>query len=192
MRIEIRGRNIEITDALKDYTTKRLAKLEKYLDDARIAQVALSLEGEKHKEQHKVEVTIPLNSLLLRGEVSADDMYSAIDMVVEKLDKQIDKHKTKLYKRHRGVGLKTLAAEELAAAAAIAAAQPNAKDTSDKYKIVRTKRFALKPMDEEEAIMQMGLLGHSFFMFFNAGTEEINVVYKRINGDYGLIEPQYE
>ena len=72
----------------------------------------LSLEGEKHKEQHKVEVTIPLNGLLLRGEVSADDMYSAIDMVVEKLDKQIDKHKTKLYKSHRGAGLKALADEE--------------------------------------------------------------------------------
>jgi len=188
MRIEIRGRNIEITDALKDYTTKRLSKLDKYLDDARIAQVALSLEGEKHKEQHKVEVTIPLNGLLLRGEVSADDMYSAIDMVVEKLDKQIDKHKTKLYRRHRGVGLKQLAEEELKAAAA---AKP-VKESLDKYKIVRTKRFALKPMDEEEAIMQMGLLGHSFFMFFNANTEEINVVYKRMQGDYGLIEPKYE
>jgi putative sigma-54 modulation protein len=191
MRLDIRGRNIEITDALKDYTTKRLSKLDRYLDDARIAQVALSLEGEKHKEQHKVEVTIPLNGLLLRGEVSADDMYSAIDMVVEKLDKQIDKHKTKLYKRHRGAGLKTLAGEELAAAAAIAA-QTNTKDTAEKYKIMRTKRFALKPMDEEEAIMQMGLLGHSFFMFFNAGTEEINVVYRRMDGNYGLIEPYYE
>lgn len=189
MKIEIRGRNIEITDALKDYTTKRLSKLEKYLDDSRIAQVALSLEGEKHKEKHKVEVTIPLNGVLLRGEVSADDMYSAIDMVVEKLDKQFDKHKTKLYKRHRGVGLKQLAVEELKMAAV---AKPPAKEGSDKYNIVRTKRFALKPMDEEEAIMQMGLLGHSFFMFFNAGSEEINVVYKRMDGNYGLIEPKYE
>ena len=107
----------------------------------------------------------------------------------KQIDKQIDKHKTKLYKRHRGVGLKQLAEEELKAAAV---AKPSAKDSLEKYNIVRTKRFALKPMDEEEAIMQMGLLGHSFFMFFNAGTEEINVVYKRIDGDYGLIEPQYE
>lgn len=189
MRLEIRGRNIEITDALKDYTTKRLSKLERYLDDARIAQVALSLEGEKHKEQHKVEVTIPLNSLLLRGEVSADDMYSAIDMVVEKLDKQIDKHKTKLYKRHRGAGLKALAAEEAAAAVA---AKPDTMDNADKFKIMRTKRFVVGPMYEEEAIMQMELLGHSFFVFFNADTEGINVVYKRKDGNYGLLEPDYQ
>ena len=102
MRLDVRGRNIEITDALKDYTTKRLSKLEKYIEDARIAQVALSLEG----ESHKVEVTIPLNGFILRGEVTAEDMYSAIDMVVEKLEKQIEKHKTKIYKSHRGAGLK--------------------------------------------------------------------------------------
>ncbi|NMC27738.1 MAG: ribosome-associated translation inhibitor RaiA [Syntrophomonadaceae bacterium] len=190
MRMEIRGRNIEITDALKDYTTKRLAKLDKYLDEARIAQVALSVEGEKHKEMHKVEVTIPLNlnNLLLRGEVSADNMYAAIDLVVEKLDKQIEKHKTKIYKKHRGVGLKALAAEEMAA---LTAAQPSGKENNaEKYKIVRTKRFELHPMDEQEAIMQMGLLGHNFFMFYNANTGNINVVYKRTDGNYGLIEPR--
>ena len=190
MRLEIRGRNIEITDALRDYTTKRLSKLDRYLDDTRIAQVALSLEGEKHKEQHKVEVTIPLNSLLLRGEVSADDMYSAIDMVVEKLDKQIDKHKTKLYKRHRGAGLKALAAEELAAM--LAAPVAETKESGEKYKIVRTKRFMMHPMDEQEAIMQMGLLGHTFFMFLNGNTGKVNLVYKRTDGNYGLLEPDYE
>lgn len=185
MRLDIRGRNIEITDSLKDYTTKRLSKLEKYIDDARVAQVALSLEG----EDHKVEVTIPLNALILRAEVTAEDMYSAIDMVIEKLDKQIEKHKTKLYKKHRGVGLKQLAEEDLQPVGNVRA---NVKDGFDKYNIVRTKRFALKPMDEEEAIMQMGLLGHSFFMFFNANTEEINVVYKRMDGNYGLIEPDFD
>ncbi len=179
MRLDIRGRNIEITDALKDYTTKRLSKLEKYIDDARIAQVALSLEG----EDHKVEVTIPLNGVILRGEVTTEDMYSAIDMVVEKLEKQIEKHKTKLYRRHRGIGLKQIAGVEPA----------NKTDGRDGlYNIVRTKRFALKPMDEEEAILQMGLLGHSFFMFFNSSTDEINVVYKRMDGNYGLIEPDFD
>lgn len=179
MRLDIRGRNIEITDSLKDYTTKRLSKLEKYIDDARIAQVALSLEG----EDHKVEVTIPLNGLILRGEVTAEDMYSAIDMVVEKLEKQIEKHKTKLNRRHRGLGLKQIGEEE-----------PNNKSNGKDglYNIVRTKRFALKPMDEEEAIMQMGLLGHNFFMFFNSSTDEINVVYKRMDGNYGLIEPDFD
>src|SRR5665647_1756852 len=90
MKLEIRGKNIEMTDALKDYTTKRLSKLEKYIEDARIAQVALSVQGERHK----VEVTIPLNGVILRGEVTSEDMYTAIDMVVEKLEKQIEKHKT--------------------------------------------------------------------------------------------------
>jgi putative sigma-54 modulation protein len=182
MRMDIRGRNIEITDALKDYTTKRLSKLEKYIDDARTAQVALSLEG----EDHKVEVTIPLNGLILRGEVTAEDMYSAIDMVVEKLEKQIEKHKTKLYKRQRGSGLKQLAEEE-----ARPVVSSKTKDF-DRYNVVRTKRFALKPMDEEEAIMQMCLLGHNFFMFFNSSSDEINVVYKRMDGNYGLIEPDFD
>jgi putative sigma-54 modulation protein len=180
MRLDIRGRNIEITDALKDYTTKRLSKLEKYIDDARIAQVALSLEG----EDHKVEVTIPLNGLILRGEVTAEDMYSAIDMVVEKLEKQIEKHKTKLYKSHRGSGLKQAADEE--------SRRTLTTDEGEKFKVVRTKRFALKPMDEEEAIMQMSLLGHNFFMFFNANTDEVNVVYKRMDGNFGLIEPDFD
>ena len=181
MRMDIRGRNIEITDSLKDYTTKRLSKIEKYIDDARVAQVALSLEG----EDHKVEVTITLNNIILRAEVTAEDMYSAIDMVVEKLDKQIEKHKTKLYKRHRGTGLKQLLDEEVRH-------EQSAKEVQEKFPIVRTKRFALKPMDEEEAIMQMSLLGHSFFMFYNANTGDINVVYKRMDGNYGLIEPHFD
>ena len=182
MKLDIRGRNIEVTDALKDYTTKRLSKLDKYLDESRTAQVAMSLEGEKHKEKHKVEVTIPLNGLNIRAEVGADDMYSAIDLVVEKLDKQIDKHKTKLYRRYRGGGLRQAVAEE---------AKPLdlEKEYADRFPIVKTKRFVMKPMDTEEAIMQMNLLGHNFFMFYNANTGSINVVYKRMDGNYGLIEP---
>lgn len=182
MKMDIRGRNIEITDALKDYTTKRLSKLEKYIDDASTAQVVLSVEGERHK----VEVTIPLNGVILRGEVAGEDMYASIDLVVEKLEKQIEKHKTKLYRSHRGAGLKKAVADE------IQRELDEKKDTPDKFKIVRTKRFALKPMDEEEAIMQMNLLGHTFFVFYNAQTEEVNVVYKRKDGNYGLIEPDFD
>ncbi len=182
MKLDIRGRNIEVTDALKDYTTKRLSKLDKFLDETRTAQVAMSLEGEKHKEKHKVEVTIPLNGLIVRAEVGADDMYSAIDLVVEKLDKQIDKHKTKLYRRYRTAGLRQAVAGE-----------PKPldleKEYGDRFPVVKTKRFVMKPMDTEEAIMQMSLLGHNFFMFYNANTGTINVVYKRLDGNYGLIEP---
>lgn len=180
MRLDIRGKNLEITDALKDYTTKRLSKLEKYIDDVKEAQVALSVEG----DGHKVEVTIPLNGVLLRGEEASDDMYSSIDLVVEKLEKQIEKYKTRLYRNNRGAGLKKAWAEE--------ARQELEKTTVENFKIVRTKRFALKPMDEEEAIMQMNLLGHNFFVFFNTGSEEVNVVYKRKDGNYGLIEPNFD
>lgn len=182
MKFDIRGRNIDITEALKDYTTKRLSKLEKYIEDVKEAQVALSVEG----DDHKVEVTIPLNGMLLRGEEATDDMYTSIDMVVEKLEKQIEKYKTRLYKNYRGAGLKQAMAEEARRELEAANSQV------DSFKIVRTKRFALKPMDEEEAIMQMNLLGHNFFVFYNAVSEEVNVVYKRKDGHYGLIEPDFD
>lgn len=180
MRFDIRGKNIELTDALKDYTTKRLSKLGKYIENVKEAQVALSVEG----EGHKVEVTIPLNGMILRGEEVSEDMYSSIDLVEEKLEKQIEKYRTRLYHNNRGVGLKKNGFDE---------SKENIYDTDiDKFKVVRTKRFALKPMDEEEAIMQMNLLGHSFFVFFNAKDEEVNVVYRRKDGNYGLIEPNFD
>lgn len=178
MRFEIRGKNIDVTDALKEYTTKRLSKLEKYFDDSRDAQVAMSVEGDRHK----VEVTIPLNGIILRGEEASDDMYSSIDLVEEKLEKQLDKYKTKLNKSHRASGLKK----------AMLGSPVGVNTPVEQFKIVRTKRFALKPMDEEEAIMQMNLLGHSFFVFFNSKTDEVNVVYKRKDCNYGLIEPWFD
>lgn len=176
MRFEIRGKNIDVTDALKEYTSKRLSKLEKYFEDVKDAQVALSVEGDRHK----VEVTIPLNGIILRGEEATEDMYSSIDLVEEKLEKQLDKYKTKLYRSHRGTGLKKAWHGD---------APPENARAVEKFKIVRTKRFALKPMDEEEAIMQMNLLGHNFFVFYNSNTDEVNVVYKRKDCNYGLIEP---
>lgn len=179
MKIEIRGKNIEITEALREYATKRLSKLEKYIDDVKTAQVALSVE----KDRHRVEVTIPLNGVILRGEESGENMYASIDIVVEKLEKQIEKYRTRLYRNYRGAGLKQIT-EGIPR-------ETTQKAELDKFKVVRTKRFALKPMDEEEAIMQMNLLGHNFFVFFNAQTEEVNVVYKRNDGDYGLIEPDF-
>ncbi|MBO8159027.1 ribosome-associated translation inhibitor RaiA [Thermosyntropha sp.] len=180
MKFEFRGKNIEVTEALKDYAGKRLSKLEKYIDDVKTAQVAFSVEGERHK----VEVTIPLNGMILRGEEATDDMYTSIDMVQEKLERQIEKYKTRIYKHHRAAGFKQAVAEEIKKEAE--------KEKEEGFKVVRTKRFALKPMDVEEAIMQMNLLGHNFFVFFNAGTEEVNVVYKRNDGNYGLIEPDFD
>lgn len=181
MRFDIRGKNIELTEALKEYTTKRLSKLEKYIDDVKEAQVALSIGS----EGHKVEVTIPLNGVILRGEEATSDMYTSIDLVEEKLEKQIEKHKTRLYRSNRGAGLKKAFNEEVKR-------EIDQNGHADKFKLVRSKQFALKPMDEEEAIMQMNLLGHSFFVFHNARSEEVNVVYKRKDGNYGLIEPHFD
>lgn len=178
MKLEIRGKNIEITEALREYAEKRLAKLEKFIEDLDQAQITLSVEG----DTHKVEVTIPLNGVLLRGEEKSPDMYSSIDLVVDKLEKQIDKHKTKIYRKYRGAGLKQSLVQEM----------EKTQEPVEKFKIVRTKRFALKPMDAEEAVMQMNLLGHNFFVFYNAGSGEVNVVYRRSDGNYGLIEPSFD
>jgi putative sigma-54 modulation protein len=178
MQIEVRGKNIEVTPALNDYAVKRIGKLGKYVDQEVSAYVALSVEG----ELQKVEVTIALSGLILRSEVLLTDLYAAIDEVVEKLERQLEKHKTKLYKRYRDKGLRHTAFDQPAGSPAV---------QEEPFKIVRSKRFALKPMDEEEAIMQMDLLGHTFFVFFNAKTEEVNVVYKRNDQNYGLIEPQF-
>ncbi len=180
MRIMVRGKNIEVTDALRDYVTKRLSKLEKFfeLDDA---QVTLFVE----RENHVVEVTIPINGMILRGEEETGDMYSSIDLVVDKLEKQLEKYKTKLLDRrpkNQPVPGKALPAELTSSTA----------ETEEGPRIVRTKRFTVKPMAVDEAVMQMNLLGHSFFVFTNADTEDVNVVYRRKDGNYGLIDPYFE
>jgi len=168
MQVNVRGKNIQVTDALRAYVEKRLSKLEKHLNHLGEAQVMLSVE----KGSHRVEVTIPLNGLILRGEEASHDMYASVDLVVEKLEKQVEKYKGRLSRRFRGE-----------AAAAVG------NQEEEKPQVVRVKRFPMKPMHVEEAIMQMNLLGHAFFMFENAETGEVNVVYKRKDGNYGLIEP---
>ncbi len=179
MNIEVRGKNMEVTKALHDYSEKRLSKLSKYIDDSKTAQVALS--GERGI--YKVEVTIFLNGIILRGEEKNPDMYAAIDEIVEKLERQFNKHKTKLYRRYRESGIKYMETEPIA---------DLTEEKDERFHIVRTKKFAVKPMDEEEAIMQMNLLGHNFFVFYNAKTEQVNIVYKRSNeNEYGLIEPEF-
>ena len=180
MRIMVRGKNIEVTDALRDYVAKRLGKLEKFfeLDDA---QVTLLVE----RENHVVEVTIPINGMILRGEEETGDMYSSIDLVVDKLEKQLEKYKTKLLDRrpkNLQAPVRELPADLLG----------QSNEAEDMPRIVRTKRFAVKPMAVDEAVMQMNLLGHSFFVFTNADTEDVNVVYRRKDGNYGLIEPYFQ
>lgn len=176
MQVQVRGRNIEVTDALKDYVAKRLGKLDKYMENLGDAQVALTVV----RGFHRVEVTIPIDGMILRGEESTGDMYASIDLVVDKLEKQIEKYKGKLQKR----GNRFIEGQR-------AMAPVKREDEDDGPKLVRTKRFAIKPMPVDEAILQMNLLGHNFFVFSNAETEQVNVVYKRKDGNYGLIEPDF-
>ncbi len=174
----IRGKNIEITPPLREYVEKRVGKVTKYFDNVQEINVLLTVT----KGQHVVEVTVEVpTGVLLRGEESTTDMYTSIDLVVEKLERQIHKQKTKLAKRFRGGGFKAEVLEE-------AKFNADQSDESEEYPVVKTKRFSVKPMDVQEAIMQMNLLNHNFFVFRDAETEEICVVYKRNDGAYGLLE----
>jgi len=170
MQLSVRGKNIEVTDALRDYVFKKVKKLDRYFDGAGDGQATLSLE----RDQHRVEVTIAFNGLLLRGEEQSSDMYASIDLVVDKLEKQVDKYRTKIARRVRTT----------------AAAPVSGEEVQEVPQIVRNKRFPMKPMHVDEAILQMNLLGHDFYVFTNAESELVNVVYRRRDGNFGLIEPQ--
>ncbi len=179
MNINVRGKNIEATPALVDYAQKKLGKLEKHFDKTTDVQVVLSV----IKEEHIIEVTLNLNGLILRGEESTGDMYASIDMVVDKLERQVKKYKTRMNKSLRYRGVRAINEKQ-------AAIEAEERLEDDAPQVVRTKRFTLKPMSVEEAILQMDLLGHNFFVFTNAETDGVNVVYRRKDGNYGLIEPE--
>ncbi|HHT49616.1 MAG TPA: ribosome-associated translation inhibitor RaiA [Firmicutes bacterium] len=176
MEVKVFGKNIEVTDALRQYAEKKVGKIGKFFaQEPPAALVTLSVE----RGVHVVDITISINGLLLRGEEKSSDMYSSVDGAVEKIERQIHKYKTRINRKLREDN-KIIS--------------PTPKDTVEVTadpKIVRTKRFAIKPMSAEEAVMQMELLGHDFFVFFNPELEEVNVVYKRKDGNYGLIEPEF-
>ncbi len=180
MKVNVRGKNIDATASLVEYTHKKIGKLDKHFDDNTDVQVVLSV----IREDHIVEVTVNLNGLILRGEESTGDMYASIDQVVEKLERQVKKYKTRMNKSLRKRGMRSMSEKH---AALEAEEREDALDNSPR--VVRTKRFSLKPMTVEEAILQMDLLGHSFFVFANAESDVTNVVYRRKDGNYGLIEP---
>ncbi|MCK8824096.1 ribosome hibernation-promoting factor, HPF/YfiA family [Fuchsiella alkaliacetigena] len=184
MKFIIRGKNIEITDALREYVEEKVGKLERYFDDVPAIEAHISLEVEK--ERHIVEVTVHIDGLMLRGEEVTGDMYASIDGVIDKLERQTRKYKTKI---NRKIHEQRRKLKKQGGRKADNDYMLDDDDAFEEPKIVRTKQFAMKPMPVEEAVMQMELLDHDFFVFFNAGTEEVNVVYKRKNGDYGLIEP---
>lgn len=176
MKITVNGKNIEVTAALRSTVEKKIIKLEKYFNPEITAHVTLSVQ----KNRQIVEVTIPFNGVILRGEEVNDDMYASIDLVVDKIERQIRKQKTKLQKRNYGNSLRY---QEI----------PDVKsEEANESKIVKTKKFAIKPMSAEEAVLQMELLGHNFFVYESADSGEVNVVYKRKDGNFGLIEPEFE
>ncbi|WP_332628455.1 ribosome hibernation-promoting factor, HPF/YfiA family [Halalkalibacter flavus] len=180
MNYNIRGENLEITPALRAYVEKKIGKLERYFDTTPVADVNVRMQVLNN--QHIIEITIPMSQLLLRGEEVQTDMYAAIDDVADKLERQIRKHKTKINRKFRQEGsLKYMFNNDL---------EPLEQEDSlsDELEVVRKKQFNLKPMDVEEAILQMDMLGHNFFVYYDAVNGSNNVVYKRRDGKYGLIE----
>ncbi len=178
MRFIITGRNIELTPGLQEAVESKLKKLDKYFTPAAEAQVTLSVE----KERQRIEVTIPVKGRIIRAEQASDDMYASIDLVQETIERQLKKYKNKLIDRTQsGTGFSKEYEEDL----------DEGDGSEDSIQIVKTKRFAVKPMDPEEACLQMEMLGHSFYVFRDAETDQVNVVYKRKNSTYGLIEPEY-
>lgn len=180
-RYHIRGENIEVTEAIREYIEKKVSKLERYFDPVPEANVNVNLKVYTDKTA-KVEVTIPLPHLVLRAEETSQDLYASVDLVVDKLERQLRKFKTKLVRKSR-----EQSAQFNAEVFTLADYETDEEQTSE-FDIVRTKRLALKPMSCEEAILQMNLLGHSFFIFEDADTGSINIVYHRKDGKYGLIE----
>ena len=176
MRITITGRNIELTEGLKAAVEEKLSKLEKFFAPDTDVFVTLSVE----KERQKVEVTIPIKGHVIRSEQSSNDMYVSIDLVEEVIERQLRKYKTKIIGKHKDGG--NLRKEFI---------EKENEGEEEEVKIIRTKQFGMKPMFPEDACVQMELLGHSFFVFRNADTDEVNVVYKRKGSTYGLIEPDF-
>jgi putative sigma-54 modulation protein len=172
MEISVRGKHVEITTALRDYVEKKVGKLERYTDAPVNAQVRLNVEH----GQHIVEVTAAVNGQLLRGEEGTTDMYASIDLVTDKLEKQMLKYKARLRKRGKDIGL-------------VEEPTLHAKNEDQNGKLVRSKRFPAKPLSLEEAMVQIEMLSHDFFVFTNEVSNRTNVLYRRKDGNYGLLEP---
>lgn len=175
MKFVISGKNLEVSDGLRNAVTEKLGKLERYFTPDTEIIVTMSVE----KERQKIEVTIPVKGNIIRSEQVSNDMYVSIDLVEEVIERQLRKYKEKLIAKHQNAASFRKEFVEVET------------EPLDEVKIVRTKRFETKPMYPEDACVQMELLGHNFFVFCNAETEEINVVYKRKGNTYGLIEPEF-
>jgi len=171
MHIDITFKNVDPSEALKDYATKRLSKIGKYIDRPAEAHVILSVE----KIRHKAEVTLNADGVIVNAVEITEDLYSAIDMVMDKVERQIKKHKQKLQDRK-------------GAARTVSEAPVSSEDRSPR--VIREKEYFVKPMSVEEAVLQIGVSGKEFLIFQNTDSKQINLIYKRTDGDWGVVEPQ--
>jgi putative sigma-54 modulation protein len=182
MELTIKGKNMEVTDRLRDYVHQKVGRLDRYLPTISEAWVELSVEGTRAAEDRQVcQLTVRSNGTILRAEERSDDMFTSIDTVLGKMYRQIARYKGKRQNRWRGAGM---------------AAEPLPMEFVDMdveeegARIVRSKRFPMTPMHTEEAVEQMELLGHDFYIFFNSSVDAVNVLYRRRDGNYGLLQPE--
>ena len=179
MEIKIRGEKLKITKAMSDYVEEKLGKLEKYLENSNEIHANVIVKVKGHQET--IEITIPLKSFILRSEETQEDFYAAVDKTIDKLERQVRKNKTRLMsmnkhtKQNYDFNFESIEIE---------------KDEKNTNKVVKRKNIEVKPMSEEEAILQMELLGHEFYMFKNSDTDKVSVIYKRKDDNYGVIESE--
>jgi len=179
MELQITGKNVKLIPEVRRYIERKMGKLNRHLPNIIESKVEVTEEKTKSSKQRFVaQVTIDSGGILLRGEERGEDLFTAIDKVTAIMDRQIEHHKGKLYEKGRGSSL------------ARNAFNPEVETAEPVKKVTKVKRFAVKPMSVAEAIDQMELLGHDFFLFFNAETDSINLLYRRKDGNYGLIEPE--
>lgn len=174
MKLNIRGEKIDITAAMKDYASEKLQKIEKYFNDS--SEITANVLVKLRNHMQKVEITIFLQSLILRSEEEQEDFYAAIDNSIDKLERQIRKNKTKLESKNRVN--KSLSFDF------------ESEDSEEEQKVVKRKSVEVKPMDEEEAMLQLELLGHQFYLYNDIDTGKAAVIYKRKDGNYGIIEAE--
>ncbi len=184
MKIIIKGNNIKVNDSLKEYIDEKIGRLTRYYDKLQSAEVELLKQDNRAAEESKrVEVTLSANGTIFRCEEASISMYASIDIVSEKLERQLTRYKQKQVSR----GRKNAIHKEPFQETVQIADEPDAERESE---IVKVKRFAIKPMNPVEASLQMEMLNHNFFVFLNDDSEQVSVIYKRTDGDYGLIEPE--
>lgn len=183
MQIIIKGKNVEITEWLREYVEKKIGRLDKYLPTLSEARVELAVQKAKSASDRQVaQITIRSNGTILRAEEKSDDMFASIDAVADKLYRQVARFKEKRERRGRAVYGESVTVQEDEV--------ENVIEEDEEPAVVRVKRFLVRPMTEEEAIEQMELLGHDFFLFYNADSDSMNVVYRRKDGNYGLLQPE--